>query len=52
MSEGPTGVIIGGWPFVIAAYSITALALAANIARLASRERHADSKKESESNGK
>lgn len=44
MSEGPAGVIIGGWPFVIAAYSITAVALAANIARLARRERKADRK--------
>lgn len=51
MSDGPSGVIIGGWPYVIAAYSITAAALALNIARLASRERKAEKQKESESNG-
>lgn len=51
MSEGPAGIIIGGWPYVIAAYSITAIALAANIARLASRERKTDKEKESDSNG-
>ena len=46
MSEGPAGVIVGGWPYVIAAYSITAAALALNIARLASRERKAEQEKE------
>ncbi len=51
VSEGPAGIIIGGWPYVIAAYSITAVVLAANIARLASRERKTDKKKESDSNG-
>lgn len=47
MSEG---IIIGGWPYVIAAYSITGLALAANIARLVSRERQTNKKKEPDSN--
>ncbi len=46
MSEGPAGVIIGGWPYVIAAYSITAVALAANITRLVRRERKANRSKE------
>lgn len=46
MSEGPAGVIIGGWPYVIAAYSITAFALAANIFRLARAERKAGEKEE------
>ncbi len=50
MAEGPAGVIIGGWPYVITAYSITAVALALNIARLAARERKADREKESDSN--
>lgn len=49
MSEGPAGVIIGGWPYVIAAYSITAAALVVNFARLAKRERQQGSDhKESE----
>ena len=51
MAEGPAGVIIGGWPYVIAAYSITALAIAANVARLAGRDRKANKEKESDFNG-
>lgn len=51
MPEGPAGVIVGGWPYVIAAYSITAVALAANLARLAKRERSSSpKKKETDSN--
>ncbi|MFQ5526289.1 MAG: hypothetical protein ACE5GX_08505 [Thermoanaerobaculia bacterium] len=42
MSEATEGVIVGGWPFVIAAYTITTLALAAAIARLATWERKID----------
>ncbi len=52
MSEGPEGVIVGGWPFVIAAYSITAAALALAMVRLRIRETNADHKKELESHGK
>jgi hypothetical protein len=51
VSEESAGVIVGGWPYVIAAYSFTAAALAANIARLASRGRKADKQKESDFNG-
>lgn len=35
MPEATEGVIVGGWPFVIAAYSITTLVLAAALVRLA-----------------
>ncbi|MCP4204542.1 MAG: hypothetical protein GY769_21750 [bacterium] len=42
MPEAPEGVIIGGWPFVIAAYTITTIGLAAAIARLASWQRKID----------
>lgn len=41
MSDAPAGVIVGGWPFVIAAYSITAAALALTILRLAAHGRRA-----------
>lgn len=35
----PEGVIVGGWPFVIAAYSITGVALAAHLMFLFVREK-------------
>ena len=41
MSDAPAGVIVGGWPFVIGAYSITAAALALTILRLAALGRKA-----------
>ncbi len=34
MPEATEGVIIGGWPYVIAAYSITMIGMAAAITRL------------------
>jgi len=35
----PDGVIVGGWPFVIAAYAITGVSLAAYLISLAMREK-------------
>lgn len=42
----PEGVIIGGWSYVIAAYSITLGALAFYVWSLSKRQRSVDSEKE------